>query len=569
MSALRWVLRFGRGERRGLAAAVGLGALASGAAVALTAVSAWLIARASQQPPVLHLMVAIVSVRALGASRGLFRYLERLTGHSASFRILGDVRAATVERLEQLLPDRATGPGALSSGELLARFVGDVDGLQDLWARVVVPAASAVVVGAAAVTLMTQLSPAAGLVLGASLVATAVGAPLASQRAARGAGRRLAPLRGRYQTELVDLLDGATELGVYGALPDRLRKLDDLDRSLAAAEARSATAAGLGAAIAVAAAGLAAVGGLALGADAVAAGRLSPVNVAVVALVPLAMHEIVAGLAAAAHRLPELEATSGRIRSVFDRRPAVAEPAAPVALPAGPSGLRLQGLTAGWASDDAPVLHGVDAELVAGSRTMVVGPSGSGKSTLAAVLLRFLEPAAGSVELVGRDGTVDLTELGSDDARSVIGWCAQDAHLFDSTIAENLRLARPGATPHDLWAALEGARLATWVRSLPAGLDTMVGEHGRLLSGGQRQRLALARVLLADRSIVVLDEPTEHLDEPTARALAEDLMAATEGRTVVVLTHRPELFPEIERTLRIHAGCLVEVDPARGEPVLT
>jgi ABC-type bacteriocin/lantibiotic exporter with double-glycine peptidase domain len=254
---------------------------------------------------------------------------------------------------------------------------------------------------------------------------------------------------------------------------------------------------------------------------------------------------------------------------VFDRPAAVAEPAVPAALPTGPYGLRLRGLTAGWASDDAPVLRGVDAELVAGSRTMVVGPSGSGKSTLAAVLLRFLEPAAGSVQLVGRDGAVDLTELGSDDARSVIGWCAQDAHLFDSTIAENLRLARPDATPQDLWAALDGARLATWVHSLPAALDTMVGEHGRLLSGGQRQRLALARVLLADRPIVVLDEPTEHLDEPTARALAEDLMAATEGRTVVVLTHRPELFPEIERTLRIQAGRLVEVDPARAEPVLT
>lgn len=573
MSALRWALRFGRRERRGLAAAVALGALAAGAAVGLAAVSAWLIARASQHPPVLHLMVAIVSVRALGASRGLFRYLERLTGHSASFRILGDLRAGTVERLEQLLPDSATGPGALSSGDLLARFVGDVDGLQDLWARVVVPAASAAIVGVGAVVLVTQLAPAAGLVLGCSLVAAAVGAPLASQRAARGAGRRFAPLRGRYQTELVDLLDGATELAVYGALPDRLQRLDELDGSLAAAEARSATAAGLGSAIAVAAGGVATLAGLAVGAQAVAAGDLAPVNVAVVALVPLAMHEIAAGLAAAAHRLPELGTASARVREVFERAPAVTEPAIPLPLPAGPYGLRLRGLTAAWTGADGGagpvVLRDVDADLAAGSRTLVVGPSGSGKSTLAAILLRFLEPTAGSVSLVGPDRDVDVRHLATDDVRSVVGWCAQDAHLFDSTIGENLRLARPDATALDLWSALDGAGLATWVGGLPDGLDTMVGEHGRRLSGGQRQRLALARVLLADRLIVVLDEPTEHLDDPTARALAHDLVAATEGRTVIVLTHRPELFPEIERTLRIDAGHRVALDAARGVPALT
>lgn len=555
MSALRWALRFGRGERRGLLAAVALGALASGAAVGLTAVSAWLIARASQQPPVLHLMVAIVSVRAFGLSRGVLRYLERLVSHHTSFRILGELRAEVVARLERLLPDRATGAGALSSGDLLARFVGDVDGLQDLWARVVVPAASTVVVGAAAVTLSSLLSPPAGAALALSLVAAAVVAPLLSQAAAREAGRRLAPLRGRYQTELLEVLDGATDLAVYGGLDDRLDHLAGIDGSLARAEARTTGAGGFGAALAVLAAGGATVAGLGFGAAAVASGTLAPINVAVVALVPLALHEIVATLTAAAHRLPDLASAAHRVREVCERPAPVPEPADPRPIPTGPLGVRIRGLVAGWSPDGPPVLRGVDLDLPAGSRTVVVGESGSGKSTLAAVLLRFLEPSGGEVSLIGTAGeAVDVRAAAADAVRAAIAWCAQDAQLFDSTIEANLRVARPDATPAELRAALEGARLADWVDSLPAGLDTPVGEHGRALSGGQRQRLALARVLLADRPIVVLDEPTEHLDEPTARALAADLLAATEDRTVLVLTHRPELFEPVDRVVRLDDG---------------
>jgi len=563
--ALRFVLGFGRQHRRGLALAALLGALASGAAVALAAVSAWLIARASEQPPVLHLMVAIVSVRAFGASRGIFRYLERLTGHSTSFRILGDVRAATVAQLERVLPDRSEGPAALSSGELLARFVGDVDRLQDLWARVVVPTASAVVVGAGAVILVGVLTPAAGVVLAFSLVVAALAAPLLSRWAARGAGRDLAPLRGRYQSELLEVLDGATELAVYDRLDERVARLDQLDADLARTEARTAWSAGLGVSVAALAGGAATVAALAFGAQAVAAGRVAPITVAVVALVPLAVHEVVAALAAAAHHLPELSSAATRIQAVFDRPPAVLDPPSPRPVPDGSLGVRVRGLTAGWTPDRGPVLRRLDLDLAPGTVTMVVGPSGSGKSTLAAVLLRFLEPDAGTVELVG-DRVADVREVAADDVRAEIGWCAQDAHLFDSTIEANLRLARPGATATEVRAALAGAQLLGWVESLPNGLATMVGEHGRQLSGGQRQRLALARVLLADREIVVLDEPTEHLDEGTARRLAGDLLAATVGRTVLVLTHRPELFAGVDRHLRLHDGALVVVGGRTAVP---
>jgi ABC-type bacteriocin/lantibiotic exporter with double-glycine peptidase domain len=240
------------------------------------------------------------------------------------------------------------------------------------------------------------------------------------------------------------------------------------------------------------------------------------------------------------------------MREVFEQHDAVVEPIEPAVAPAGPYSLRVRDLHAGWIVGEPDVLRGVDLDIANGSRTVVVGASGSGKSTLAAVLLRLLDPSSGTVELVGADGrSTDITDLAGDDVRSIIGWCAQDAHLFDSTIEENLRLARPTATVDDMRDALRGARLLDWVDELPRGLGTMVGEHGNHLSGGQRQRLALARVLLADRAIVIFDEPTEHLDDATAAALAVDLLDATVDRTVLVITHRPELFTGADAVVRI------------------
>jgi ABC-type transport system involved in cytochrome bd biosynthesis fused ATPase/permease subunit len=286
---------------------------------------------------------------------------------------------------------------------------------------------------------------------------------------------------------------------------------------------------------------------------------MSPINVAVVALVPLAVHEVLAVLVGATHRLPELEQAAARAHDLFERNPAVVSPARPLPVPHGPLGLGIRGLTAGW-PEGPPVLADLDLVLSPGSPTVVVGPSGAGKSTLASVLLRFLEPGSGSVLLTGESASIELTEADPDDVRAAIGWLAQDAYVFDSTIEANLRLARPEATDVELRRALAGAQLLGWVEGLPEGLHTLVGEHGRRLSGGQRQRLALARVLLADRRIVVFDEPTEHLDDRVAADLARDILAETTGKTVLVLTHRPELFPGT-RLLRLEDGRIVQPEP--------
>jgi ABC-type bacteriocin/lantibiotic exporter with double-glycine peptidase domain len=278
------------------------------------------------------------------------------------------------------------------------------------------------------------------------------------------------------------------------------------------------------------------------------------VALAVVVLTPIAVHELAAGLAPAAQQLSRLRIASARVAEVLDRPDPVREPARPATCPAAPYGLRIRGLRARYRTDGPDILDGVDLELPAGGRALITGPSGSGKSTLAAVLLRFLDPSGGTVELRGADGAADLAALSGDDVRRIVGLCAQDVHVFDTTIAENIRLARPGATETELRTALRAARLDDWVDSLPDGLDTPVGEHGARLSGGQRQRLGLARAMLADWPVIIFDEPTEHLDEPTAAALTADLLAAATGRTAIFISHRPELMAAVAPTATLRLG---------------
>jgi thiol reductant ABC exporter CydC subunit len=517
----------------------------------LTATSAWLISRASEQPPVLYLMVAIVAVRAFGIGRAALRYAERLASHDAAFRVLAGLRSDAYRRLERLAP---AGLAEYRSGDLVARLVADIDSLADVWLRVLLPYAVVGIVGAGAVLLVAFLVPLAGAALAVTLLVTAAGAPLAASAVARRAERRIVPARGELAAAALELLHGAPEIVMNGALERRMADVGTLDRRLRNAEAGSANGAGIGALVAGLAGGAAVWLGLVTGVVAVRDGLLGGVALAVVVLTPIAVHELAAGLAPAAQQLSRLRVASARVAEVLDRPDPVREPARPAACPAAPYGLRIRGLRARYRTDGPDILDGVDLELPAGGRALITGPSGSGKSTLAAVLLRFLDPSGGTVELRGADGAADLTALSGDDVRRIVGLCAQDVHVFDTTIAENIRLARPGATETELRAALRAARLDDWVDSLPDGLDTPVGEHGARLSGGQRQRLGLARAMLADWPVIIFDEPTEHLDEPTAAALTSDLLAAAAGRTAIFISHRPELMAAVAPTATLRLG---------------
>lgn len=520
------------GPRRGrLVLALVLGSLALGSAVGLMATSGWLISRASQQPPVLYLMVAVTATRAFGIGRAVFRYAERLVSHDTVLRMLADTRVAVYRRLERLAP---AGLRMTRRGDLLSRLVADVDALQDYWVRWLLPAGAATVVSAASVGFTAWLLPEAGAALAVGLLAAGAGVPLVTGAVARRAEHRLAPARGVLATCVADLLTGTAELTVAGALPGRTAEVRRADRVLTRIASRAATATALGDGLTALVSGLTVAATALLGAQAVIDGRLSGVAMAVVVLTPLAAFEAVLGMPSAVQFRQRVRRSAERVYEVLDAPDPVREPEAPVEAPESPFPLRLGGLGARYAGQERDALAGLDLTLEQGRRIAVVGASGAGKTTLAQVLLRFLDAREGTYTL----GGVDAYALDGDAVRRLVGLCAQDAHLFDSSVRENLLLARKDADEAELRDALARARLLDWADELPDGLDTLIGEHGARLSGGQRQRLALARALLADFPVLVLDEPAEHLDLPTADALTADLLAATEGRTTLLITHR-------------------------------
>ncbi|MFI6407781.1 thiol reductant ABC exporter subunit CydD [Streptomyces sp. NPDC050548] len=543
------------GARRGrLALALLLGSLALGSAVGLMATSGWLISRASQQPPVLYLMVAVTATRAFGIGRAVFRYAERLVSHDAVLRMLADTRVAVYRRLERLAP---AGLRDTRRGDLLSRLVADVDALQDYWLRWLLPAGVAATVSAATVGFTAWLLPEAGAVLAAGLLAAGVGVPLVTGAVARRAERRLAPARGVLATRVTELLTGTAELTVAGALPARTAEARRADGVLTRIASRAATATALGDGLTALISGLTVAATALVAAQGVAAGRLSGVVTAVVVLTPLAAFEAVLGLPLAVQYRQRVRKSAERVYEVLDAPEPVREPERPRRAPATPFPLVVQGLAARHTGQDRDALAGLDLTLEKGRRVAVVGSSGSGKTTLAQVLLRFLDADAGTYTLAG----VDAYALDGDAVRRLVGLCAQDAHLFDSSVRENLLLAKKDATEDELRAALERARLLDWADGLPAGLDTLVGEHGARLSGGQRQRLALARALLADFPVLVLDEPAEHLDLATADALTADLLAATEGRTTLLITHRLAGLEDVDEVIVLDAGRVVQRGP--------
>jgi ATP-binding cassette subfamily C protein CydC len=570
VSGLGRTLSVARPATGRLALATLLGAGAIGAAIGLLATSAWLISRASQRPSESALGLAIVGVQFFALSRGLLRYGERLVGHDAAFRVLADLRTRVYRRLETLAP---TGLPAFRSGDLLARLVQDVDSLQDVVLRVIPPFAIAVVVGAATVGLVWWLLPASGLILLASLLLAATIVPWLTGTLARRAESGQAAARGELAASVIDLLDGAPDLAVFGATGAQLGRVADADAELSRAARASANTTGIGLALTTLLAGLATWGSLLVGIPAVHSGRLDGTLLAVIVLVPLAAFELVVGLPVATQVLQRTRRSAERVFAVMDAPAPVAEPTAPVTVPrdigavpdrsaaAGktawtrpPPELRAESISARYPGQPARAVDSVDLALPPGRRVAVIGPSGAGKSALAAVLLRFLPYEDGSVTL----DAVELDTLAGDEVRTAVGLVTQDAHIFDTTLAQNLRVGRHDATDSQLRAAVDRVGLGPWLEGLPAGLSTEVGGRGSRLSGGQRQRVAVARAVLADFPVLVLDEPTEHLDRPAADAMTADLLALTSGRSTVLITHRLAGLEAVDQVLMVDAGRVVE-----------
>lgn len=543
-STLRRLLALAGLPRERVALALALGVLALGFGVALPATAGYLIARAAELPPILALTTIVVVVRFLALARPLTRYLDRLASHDLALRALGPLRARVYERIEPLAPAELA---VFRRGDLLTRMVGDVDALQSLYIRGLGPPLAGFVVGVACVSATALLLPAAAAVLALGLGTAGVAVPLLAARLVRHAARRRAGAQGELTAELVELLAGAPELVAYGREDETLARVRVADRELARLARRDALVAGLADATTIALTGLTTAGVLALAVAAHAGATLDRVLVPTLALLALASFEAVAPLPAAARELTGTLESGRRVLALTAHEPAVRDPDHPGPAPDRPVSVALERVTARYPGAASPALEHVDLRLGPGERVALVGPSGAGKTTVTNLLLRFLDPESGRVTIDGRD----LRTFRQEDVRRTFALAGQEAHVFDSTIRENLRLARPEATDAELTDALARARLADWVELLPDGLDTLVGETGARLSGGQRQRLVVARALLADAPVLLLDEPTAHLDPPTAEALVRDVLAAAEGRSVLLITHRPEGLDLVDRIVEL------------------
>ncbi|HEY4019117.1 MAG TPA: thiol reductant ABC exporter subunit CydD [Pseudonocardiaceae bacterium] len=512
---------------RGAAGAL-LGALALGSGVALTGTAAWLIATASQHPPILTLSVAIVAVRAFGLAKGVLRYAERMVSHDAAFAASGALRVRLWSALARLGPARTA---RLRRTDGLARLVDDTDTVRDLVPRVLQPPLVALVVAVGAVVTFALLLPSAAVALAIALVVAGVGGCVAAVLVARRASTALARGRRELGTAVLGLLEGAGELLANGAQRLRRAELARLDDTLASRARRQAFGAGAASAITLAALGLASVASVWLAGDAVAAGRLAPVLAPVLALVPLALAETFDALGPAAQRLDALRDAHSRIAEVLTE-PAEARAKAEIS---ADGSITLTGVDARWPGAATPALRGVDLHIPAGARVAVVGPSGAGKSTLLALLLGFLPPERGTL-------TVPET----------VTWCPQEPQLVSTTVRENLRIADPNADDDALRAALTRAALPNWTDRL----DIRLGATGATVSGGEGTRLAVARALLHAKpgGLVLFDEPTAHLDPISAAIVLDTIGQGLHDHTVLHVTHEQAQAADADMVIEVRAG---------------
>ena len=546
-ATLRPLLGLVKVPRWRLAGAVTLGALTVVFGVGLMASAGYLISRAAERPPILSLMVAIVAVQAFGLGRPVVRYLERLASHDVALRMLGRVRTRFYERIEPRAPAELD---CYRKGDLLSRMVADVDAQQNLYLRSLEPVLVALLAGAVSVGAAAAFLPAAGVVLASGLLIVGLLVPALSGWLGARASRRQAGARGELSAELVELMRGAPELVAFGADQAALARIRTADSTLVKLARRNALATGAGDGLGLMVSGVTVAGVLALAVNAAAHGHLDRVLIATLALLALASFEAVMPLSAAARELFATLAAGRRLLELTGSEAAVHDPALPAAAPRWPFALALEDVRARYPRQPRPALDGVSLRLRAGERVALLGPSGAGKTTIVNLLLRFLDPEAGKVTLAGRE----LRDFDQEDVRRMIAVAGQDSHLFSASIGDNVRLARPDASDYDVGQALRRARIWDWIEELPDGMETLVGEEGRELSGGQRQRIVLARALLAGAPVLVLDEPTAHLDPLTATALVRDVFSAASEQTVLLITHRDEGLEFVDRVVRLPAG---------------
>jgi len=513
-------------------AALGTSVATVALGAALLGTSGYLISRAAERPPILALGVAMVLVRAFSVTRAIMRYLERLTSHELALGALARLRASFVGRLIPLVP---AGLPRLRAADLMSRFTADVDQLQELFLRGLLPPIAAIVVICLAGLAAALMLPAAGVVLVVVLAAFAIVVPTLTGAVARAAGKRQARARAELSSRVVDVLEGAPDIVAWGVRDAHIAGVTEANDTLMRLGRRDAYAGGIAAGLGGLGAQAAALAVLIVAVPAVRDGRLGGVLLAALVLMTLAVFEAIAPLPVAAQNLTACGQAAVRLEECVDRPVPIVDPDAP-AVPGPGRTLVLRDACVRFGPGAPLALEGINLELRWDRAVAIVGPSGSGKTTLCEVLVRLRDLDSGQALLDG----IPLEDLRQSDVRRAVTLVPQDAYLFPTTIAANLRIARPDASDAELDAALARAGLAGWVADLPDGLETEVGQDGGLLSGGQRQRLTLARGLLAPGGLLVLDEPTSHLDADSEAAFLDDAHRAgvTPRTGLCIVTHR-------------------------------
>jgi thiol reductant ABC exporter CydC subunit len=545
--------------------AVAFGVTSQLATLGLLATSAWLITTASLRPPVLTLTVAIAAVQLFALLRGTARYGERLASHDLALRILGRVRAWAYAHIEPMVPARW--PGA-RRGDLLTRFVSDVDGVQDLYVRALIPLVTATATAIIATVTATLLLPAAGFVIGAGLFVGIVAFPLASLALANRDGTDTTVLRGDRDALIVEALHGSAELAVFGADRRFIARLEAIERDLDRRARRATLAASLAQGSGLALGGLLAAAVIVASAPALRVNRIDGVTVAVLAFLALASADVVSTLPEAFARLAATLRGAERVLAIassettVDKEGKCPDPWLPTCD---------AGLAVGEGVSETPpdiAFHDVsivldplrphaldhfDLHLPARRHVAIIGPSGAGKTTIGHALLHFVEPNRGSITFDG----IDSKCFDPDDLRRLIAWAPQQPHLFHTSLAANMRVARPAATDADILTALGCVGLGAFLADLPLGLDTIIGERASTVSGGELQRIGVARALLASRPVLLLDEPTANLDPGQAALLQSAVLAAAAGRTVIWITHQYDQLDDFDDVIQLSGGRIV------------
>lgn len=550
LQVVRRLFRFVRPYSRQTALSICLSFCTVGANVGLMATSGLLIAKAAlHSATILLIWVPIVGVRFFGLSRAAFRYGERYVSHDLTFRLLKEMRVWLYQRIEPLVPllwqDRR-------SGDVMTTLVADIDTLQNFYLRVVAPPVAAVLIAGLAALLFVPFGPWMILTVVTGLTLAGVGVPSLTHLLARRAGRGAVQARARLQTRLVDMVEGMADVLSFGQEETVLAQMEADQQHLAAHQRWLAHVEGLGSGLLLVINSLTMWGVLWLGMVRVQNGQMNAVYLTMLVQTALAVFEAVTPLPAALQQLGECMEAGRRMFSLTDQAPAVMVPERPQT-PASPD-LNVENLSFQYPRSDRWVLRNISFNLTPGRRVAMVGPSGSGKSTLIRLLLRLWDPTEGTVRL----GGVDLRQADPDTVRSFFAVVEQNAHLFHESVADNLRIGHPQASLAQVRQAAVEAQIDPLVAALPQGYDTQAGEFGARFSGGERQRLALARALLKEAPILVLDEPTTGLDPATELQFMEALLDTARGRSVLLITHRLVHLEQFDEVLVVQDGELVE-----------